>query len=95
MKVCTISTAALVLAFSTGAAFANVKQVKCEGFLVAVADEIAMVAEERAGSMVEAEANICEAAAQISFGGEEPEVHEIVILPYEVRTTVVLIPVDD
>ncbi|WP_226621765.1 hypothetical protein [Alloyangia pacifica] len=94
MKLTHLSAIAAVLALSSSAAFANVKQVKCDGFIIAVADEIAMAAEEQAGSATEAEANICEAATQISISGDDPEVHDIVILPYEIRTTVVMIPID-
>ncbi|ANT61202.1 hypothetical protein AYJ57_12975 [Salipiger sp. CCB-MM3] len=94
MKLTHLSAIAAVLVMASGAAMANTKQVKCDGFVIAIADEIAMAAEENAGSMTEAEAKICEAATQISVSGDDPEVHEIVILPYEIRTTVVIIPVD-
>lgn len=92
MKLTKISVISLALILSSGAAFANVVQVKCDKFIIAISDEIAKAAEERAGSMTQAEANICEAAQQISISGEDPEVHNIVILPYNIETTVVMIP---
>lgn len=94
MKLTHLSAIAAVVALSSTAAFANVKQVKCQGFIIAVEEGIVAAAEERAGSATEAESNICEAATQISVSGDDPEVHEIVILPYEIRTTVVMIPTD-
>ncbi|WP_353475018.1 hypothetical protein PVT71_15750 [Salipiger sp. H15] len=69
-------------------------QVKCDKFIVAVEDAIAAAAEEKAGSKTAADEKICEAATQISISGDDPEVHEIIILPYNISTTVVMIPVD-
>ncbi|MCA0940523.1 hypothetical protein CLG85_024270 [Yangia mangrovi] len=94
MKLTHLSAIAAVFALSSTAAFANVKQVKCEGFVIAVSEDIAVAAEEKAGSATEAADNICEAAKQISVSGDDPEVHEIVILPYEIRTTVTIFPTD-
>ncbi|MBE9635677.1 hypothetical protein [Salipiger mangrovisoli] len=95
MKFTKISAISLVLVMSSSAAFANVKQVNCEKFIIAVSDDIAAAAEKQAGSMTAAEEKICEAAMQISFAGGDPEVHEIVILPYNISTTVVMLPKAD
>ncbi|SDF96407.1 hypothetical protein [Alloyangia pacifica] len=95
MNLTKISVISMALVMSSSAAFANVTQVSCVDFVITIADEIAKAAEERASSVTEAKENICEAAKQISMsGGDDPEVHEIVILPYEIRTTVVITPTD-
>ena len=95
MKLTKISVISLALILSSGAAFANVVQVKCDKFIVAIADDMAKAAEERASSVTEAQENVCKAAEQISVSGDEPEVHNIVILPYNIETTVVMIPQKD
>lgn len=73
-----------------GPALANMDQIKCEKFVISVPTDIVQMAEEKAGSMSQAEQNICAAAQQFDIPSEDQEVHDIRIEPYGISTTIVI-----
>ncbi|WP_353471780.1 hypothetical protein PVT71_10750 [Salipiger sp. H15] len=82
----------IAIMVSCGPALADMDQVKCDKFIISVDADIVKMAEEKAGSLEQAESNICEAAGQFDVPTDEQEVHDIRIEPYGISTTIIIFP---
>ncbi len=87
--------AAALLMGSVGAASANVAMVDCvtEKVVISMSEDIAMAAQERAGSDAEYKKNVCAAAQQLPLNTyNRPTVVSILIEPYGISTKVTIFP---
>jgi hypothetical protein len=90
-----LKLAAAMLVGSVGAASANVAMVDCvtEQVVISMSEDIAMAAQERAGSEAEYKTNVCNAAQQLPLDTyNRPTVVPIVIEPYGISTKVTVFP---
>ncbi len=86
---------AATLIGSASTAIANVAMVDCvnEQVVISMAEDIAMAAQERAGSDAEYKENVCAAAQQLPLDTyNRPTVVSILIEPYGISTKVTVFP---
>jgi hypothetical protein len=90
-----LGVAAATLIGSVSIASANVVAVDCvdDKVVISMAEDIAMAAQERAGSEAEFKKNVCTTAQQLPLDTyDRPTRVQILIEPYGIETAVVVFP---